>query len=40
MFLKSKLSQSPISVKDFSNGIYFVELNNGKQKVVKKFVKE
>ncbi|MEP7170508.1 MAG: T9SS type A sorting domain-containing protein, partial [Bacteroidota bacterium] len=29
-----------INIHNFSNGIYFVELNNGKEKAVKKFVKE
>ena len=33
-------NQSTIPLKDFSNGIYFVEISNGKQKAVQKFVKE
>ncbi len=37
---ESQLSQSAISVKNFSKGIYLVELNNGKQKTVKRIVKE
>jgi hypothetical protein len=35
-----KNHQSLISIRDLSKGIYFVEANNGKQRAVKKFVKE
>jgi type IX secretion system substrate protein/Kelch motif protein len=37
---ESQLLQSTISLKDFSKGIYFVEVSDGKQKTVKKFVKK
>ncbi|MEP7170926.1 MAG: T9SS type A sorting domain-containing protein, partial [Bacteroidota bacterium] len=33
-------NQSKVSLKDFSNGIYFAELSTGKEKIVKKFLKE
>ena len=36
---KSSELQTRINVCNFSNGIYFVELNNGKEKAVKKFIK-
>lgn len=37
---ESQLSQSKIFLKGFPKGIYFVNVTDGKQKVVRKFVKE
>src|SRR6185436_1145680 len=38
--LQAKTSRFKLQTSNFSNGIYFVHIDNGKEKAVKKFVKE
>ena len=39
-FLAPKDQYPIFNIQSFKSGIYFVELNNGKEKAVKKFLKE